>query len=756
MAKEEGEQVPFILWFRRYMHAANGLDIRSLAAMRILIGISIIYDITTAYMPYSETMLSDQPGTWFPRKEHIQKEKDHLSILMSSGSPVFVNVFLYADLLAAICFIVGYNTKASHLALYILHSAVYDRYPLAINGGDSWFMAFMPIAYFLPLDRVWAVSPGSSHETQTVTSLASFVVWMMYMCLYVRNWECKTHSHAYNVEYSAVSIVLGNDLISRFAKLFRPFPQFCKFLTMFTMIAEGPFAAVAWLCPWPVVRFTCIFCLIGMHAGFHMFLHLGLFPWVCMAILVGALPREVWDTLDYLRGHIRNTTKENNMDSVENQPISLWNCTLSFVGGCLCLLWSVCPAQMGENKDLRNWLNQIPWVSIVTYTIGAVIFFAVTGYEESLRMNRISKFLRRAKVASQQWLLILLLTMNMFSNYLPNFYKRTMPIGLYCVAANGYGPGAVEYKFIAAGITDEDPGIVQDWFPWKNRFSSFVVPNHYTQPRPISMYDPATSSEYIFATRFHKPMEWANNPNRHRWLCSLYSEQGLSLYQLYMIKSEYIPETESDHPRLVSLYSASCKRHVSGCEAGNELHPDCPWSNITATMQREFAKAYPVTPGKKERLLKPYAVKGAKVRYISNVSTHGKIVKNAEGELVGITKDISRPVLVYWSGEHGIYEGLQGVSWDQLEYITPRNELESLKEREQNLLLKLGQDKKRVRMKPVQKFETYEKWLKPGTLGVFQYHEENFYPCNVLWEVLREGEKKNMTHWVHPFDLDIL
>lgn len=49
---------------QRYVRDANAMDVRSLAAMRICISLTVIYDVIHNFLPYGEQLLSDGQHSW--------------------------------------------------------------------------------------------------------------------------------------------------------------------------------------------------------------------------------------------------------------------------------------------------------------------------------------------------------------------------------------------------------------------------------------------------------------------------------------------------------------------------------------------------------------------------------------------------------------------------------------------------------------------------------------------------------------------
>ena len=166
-----------------------GLDLRSLAVMRIGFGIILLLDIivrcTDLEVHYSDAGM-------FPRSviAGYYSRGETLSLHMASGSSLFAGLLFGVQAVAAAAMTVGWRTRQATIVSWLLLYSLHVRNPVVINGGDMFLLMAMLWACFLPLGRIWSVD---SRMAPTVTrpaavacgfSSAGFVVQLAALYLF--------------------------------------------------------------------------------------------------------------------------------------------------------------------------------------------------------------------------------------------------------------------------------------------------------------------------------------------------------------------------------------------------------------------------------------------------------------------------------------------------------------------------------------------------------------------------------------------
>jgi hypothetical protein len=278
-----------------YLARAFGIDCRSLAAFRALLGLIILSDLATRMQDLG-AFYSD--GGVLPRAELLARFSDQarFSLLMASGDTAVVGMLFALAVALALAVIVGWRTRWTLPALWLMLISIQSRNPL-VNFGAEDFLRIMTFwAMFLPLDGAWAVTrrpmpPGP------YLSVGSFAVLAQVCVIYVFAALLKTGPE-WRVDYTAVYHALGQEA------LLKPLGEWLRQRPM--PILQTLTAGVWWLellgwvalfSPlWHVpLRLLGIAAIAFMHLGFHLCLDVGLFPAIGAASMALFVPGVIWD-----------------------------------------------------------------------------------------------------------------------------------------------------------------------------------------------------------------------------------------------------------------------------------------------------------------------------------------------------------------------------------------------------------------------------------------------------------------------------
>ena len=282
--------------------ALAGIDVRSLAALRIGLGGILLWDqviaLSNVRMFYSDAGI-------LPRASLLQHALENpyiWSLHVMGGSVVFQALLIGAAMLAALALIVGWRTRLAALASWVLLCSLHARNPAVLYGGDVVLRMLCFWSVFLPLGAAASIdskrqSPGS--ETPRVwLSMASlalllqvaFIYWFTAILKYGNEWT-RDGSALYYV-FSADQFVhgLGRWLLG--------WPEVCRWLSLSTWWLEllGPFVAFM-----PIgtrwCRLGVVAAMWALHGGIALTMALGMFPWVMVLAWVPFLPSVFWDWL---------------------------------------------------------------------------------------------------------------------------------------------------------------------------------------------------------------------------------------------------------------------------------------------------------------------------------------------------------------------------------------------------------------------------------------------------------------------------
>lgn len=296
-------------WFAALKREARqlvGIDVRSLAAFRIGLGLLLLADLGSR----SDDLVAHYTDNGvLPRAAAIDLYNDnaHFSLhLMSGAWQIQVALFVLAGVFAAML-LVGYRTRQVTIVCWVLLVSLHTRNTLVLNGGDTLLRVLLFWAMFLPLGAACSWDSWRSLDTrsrdQLVISVSSFALLIQICLMYWFSFLFKSDP-IWTREGSAISYALNVDQITKpFGRWLLNYPEMLKYMSYATLWLEGmgPFLFFV-----PFVRRWSRPLMVGVFASFHISIFLcmalGLFPWACCVGLLLFLPSTFWDSLSAKAG----------------------------------------------------------------------------------------------------------------------------------------------------------------------------------------------------------------------------------------------------------------------------------------------------------------------------------------------------------------------------------------------------------------------------------------------------------------------
>lgn len=274
-----------------------GIDVRSLALFRIVIGLILMIDLilraqdlTAHYTDFGVLPRSDF-YLWFSSLR-FQLNLHALGGSLWFESLLFVIAFVFAFLL-----MIGYWSQLSAFISWLLLISLHDRNILVLSGADILLRVILFWSLFLPLGAFFSVDALTNphkHMPKRVFSAATIAYLLQICCIYWFSVGFKWNEDW--IGGNAIKIALQ---IDQFATSWTPWllgQSFLSFLTYLTLAIElvGPLFAFIPIATGPF-RFATVLLFSLLHLGFGAFLHLGIFPWVSIASWLPFLPSWFWD-----------------------------------------------------------------------------------------------------------------------------------------------------------------------------------------------------------------------------------------------------------------------------------------------------------------------------------------------------------------------------------------------------------------------------------------------------------------------------
>ena len=284
------------------------IDLRSLATMRIFLGILVLADLfgrstdlaahytDSGIYPRAALLLRDH-GNWSP----------YLSVHMLTGTTAGEAVLFILAAIFGIAFLVGYRTTIATVLTWYMLSSLQWRNFLVDNSADDLMRMLLFWGMFLPLGKRFSLDawskkkrgPNASPEPKRVLSVASAALLIQVGFLYWFAVASKTDP-SWRVDGMAVYYTLSIDLYATpVGQFLLNFPQLLQLMTRVTiwMEALGPTLAFSPIAT-PFIRSIVTLMFLAFHLVFlNVCLDLGAFHYVSAVAWIPFLPTELWDRL---------------------------------------------------------------------------------------------------------------------------------------------------------------------------------------------------------------------------------------------------------------------------------------------------------------------------------------------------------------------------------------------------------------------------------------------------------------------------
>ncbi len=285
-----------------------GMDLRSLAAFRIVAGFLLLIDLWMRWQSL-EAMYTDAGlmplAMWTNFLNEISDRPGALSWSLHAWNGSWQwQAFLFAVAAIASCLLIlGYRTRLATIVSWILLVSVQVRNPIILTSGDTLFRVALFWSMFLPLGAVWSLDarrhrPGALDRSGSeYTSPATAGLILLLFSLYFFAGVSKMNGYWFSG--NAMEYVSRLDIYStEIGRRLREFPELMRWITWITLAAEVvlPFFL---LVPWRnrLWRVLLMIVFFGLHIGIALTMNIGLFQYVAMAIWLALVPGQVWDVL---------------------------------------------------------------------------------------------------------------------------------------------------------------------------------------------------------------------------------------------------------------------------------------------------------------------------------------------------------------------------------------------------------------------------------------------------------------------------
>ena len=296
-----------------YIKKVFSLDYRSLALMRIMVGVTIFLDLIERAR--SLTAHYTDNGV-LPRRElfTIWNENAFWSLYHINGTALFVAVLFIIAGIFALMMVFGHRTKLATIVSFILLISVQSRNPVVLQGGDVALRVILFWMMFLPLDKRFSLDrllgKTDSAVTKDYFSVASVGYVIQFLLIWFFTGFLKTGA-PWISDFSAVGLALTLDEFTRgFGHFLRSLPNLAPVFTIITIAVER-YVGILLFMPYKNGKFKLIalFLFNILVIGFNLSFRLGYFGMIMVSISLALLPSEFWNLFSKVQIYLANKSK---------------------------------------------------------------------------------------------------------------------------------------------------------------------------------------------------------------------------------------------------------------------------------------------------------------------------------------------------------------------------------------------------------------------------------------------------------------
>ncbi|MBR8831596.1 MAG: hypothetical protein N5P05_003083 [Chroococcopsis gigantea SAG 12.99] len=290
-----------------------GLDLRSLGLFRVCLALVVLVDLFTRFDSLV-AHYTDEGVLPLEALKQISPSPFYWSFLNLSGSPALQTIIFVLAIAIALLFLVGYRTRFATIALWAMIVSIHNRNPVILFAADEVLRAILFWCMFLPLGATYSIDSALNTNPdplpKRILSGATFALMVQICYIYMWSAAFKTKSETWWPDGTAVYYALSFD---------QYVTVFGGWLLMLPLAVQKVFTLGALFFEWvgPLIIFIpfrnslfkciAIVAFIGLHIGFGLSFHLGIFPFLSITHWLPLIPSNVWD---FSREKIRTPERE--------------------------------------------------------------------------------------------------------------------------------------------------------------------------------------------------------------------------------------------------------------------------------------------------------------------------------------------------------------------------------------------------------------------------------------------------------------
>ncbi|RAW44244.1 HTTM domain-containing protein [Halorubrum sp. 48-1-W] len=271
------------------------VDTRSLAAVRIALGLVILLDLL--HRSQDLALFYTDAGVYpVAAYEATYGQYTGMSLHALSGDLWFQGLLFVVAGAFAVAFLLGYRTRLVGVVSLLLLFSLQARNPALLNGGDRLFRVLLAVALVTPLGERWSVDALRRGSARTaVASFGTAALLAQPVVVFTSNAIAK---HAGEEWYAGdgLTIALHNEVMTTaLGKVLADFPTLLTLLNYgWVTLLSG--SALFLLATVGRVRMVAALVYTSAFVGMLLTMAVGLFPLLLMTSMLPFMPAVFWET----------------------------------------------------------------------------------------------------------------------------------------------------------------------------------------------------------------------------------------------------------------------------------------------------------------------------------------------------------------------------------------------------------------------------------------------------------------------------
>lgn len=273
------------------------IDVRSLAILRISLGLLILANLVNCYQDL-ELFYTDNGIVTRDLAQQFLGD-GFWSLYWIDGSIGVTQILFALTASVAIGLVFGFNTRLMTIMSLVLVASLQMRNPLVLTGGDILMRLLLFWSMFLPLGAVWSVDSYLSLEREPeqwkVASVATMGIMLQVAMMYFFSGISKLNGFWLNGQ--AVEYVLSMEMyVKPLGEFLRRFPGLLRVVSTFTVLLEI-IAPILIFIPGinKFARGMAMALFWWMHVVIWATLSIGIFSLTAMASWFVFVPSQAWN-----------------------------------------------------------------------------------------------------------------------------------------------------------------------------------------------------------------------------------------------------------------------------------------------------------------------------------------------------------------------------------------------------------------------------------------------------------------------------